>query len=134
VPPLAFTEAEQAYLAPVLDALSQRAGREEPFTVQFLVDYWQAFVSELEAGYEGGMDAYVNDVTVRDILQHQVIQGAPPRLQLKVSFALLPIDERFRNATQELDRPIRPAPDGSQRGWWWYRAPKGVNVSWRQGT
>ena len=98
--------------------------------MQFLVDYWRAFVEEVESGYKGAVDAYVNDVTVRDILQDEIIAGAPAPLQVKVSMALVNPDTRLRSATQELDRPLRPAPDGKRRAWWWYRAPKNVNLSW----
>ena len=132
VAPLSFTPEEEAYLEPILAHLSQRAGREPPFTVQFLVDYWRDFVDEVESGYHGDIGAFVNDVTVRDILQDAIISGAPSGLQVKVSMALVNPDTRLRSATQELDRPLRPPPEGKRRAWWWYRAPKGVNVSWNE--
>jgi hypothetical protein len=128
--PINLTPEDNAYLDPILNALAQRAGRPEAFTLDFLVDYWWDFVSEVERGYQGAIDAYVNDLIVRDILEKEIIDPAPARLKLKVALVLVNPDTRFRDATQEFERPIRPLPDGKQRAWWWYRAPKNVNASW----
>jgi hypothetical protein len=128
--PINLTPEDNGYLNPILATLAQRAGRAEAFTLDFLVDYWWDFVAEVETGYDGAIDTYVNDLTVRDILEKEIIDPAPARLKLKVALVLVNPDTRFRDATQEFDRPIRPLPDGGRRAWWWYRAPKNVNVSW----
>ncbi|MPZ50029.1 MAG: hypothetical protein GEU75_12165 [Dehalococcoidia bacterium] len=125
-----LTAEDVAYLEPILAGLTQRAHFDEPFTLDYVLNYWGDFITDLENEQAGGMDEYINDVMLREIIEHDLLQNAPIALRIKLLTAIEPWDERFEAATQQLDKPIRYLPEGYEGHWWWYRAPKDVVVQW----
>lgn len=89
-----------------------------------LVDRWEAIVEQVRSGYPLGLEDYLNDLDLRDILQGamSVAGGAGAhRLRQRTAAA----DSRFMEATVECP----PLPGAAQRhagdsAWWARRRPR----------
>jgi hypothetical protein len=80
---------------------------------------WEAFVGEIEKGYDLTIFDYTNDLATRDILQTILhLLSEPGRVMLEG--VLEPLDRRFLTTTREIKEPLR----GEDRSFWWVRIPK----------
>jgi hypothetical protein len=99
-----------------LEQLSQETKR--PLTVENLLERWTDFISDVERGYDGGIDDYTGELSVRDLLE-QVREVVTPAGQAHLDRSLRPLDERFEQATHAVEKPLQPAKAGA----WWSRVP-----------
>jgi hypothetical protein len=104
----------------VLDAgrtLHSRGWR-STFTVNEQVEARQKLVLSVEEGYRLTVDDYTNDLAVREWLE-EVQPLLTDRVEQSLKSRLMPLDERFRQATTMTRRRMPGAGDG-----WWYRVPR----------
>src|SRR5215469_12338648 len=87
----------------ILAPLSARA--RYPLSLERLLQRWSNFVAEVANGYEDSIYEYTNDLSTRDILE-AVVQQAPPPLRDRLSEVLHPIDRRFIDATNAVQRSL----------------------------
>ena len=89
-----------------------------------LVAAWETFATELECGYAQGLDDWLNDVDVRDILEAALrVAGAAERRALRRRVRLA--DERVRAQLKSAGRCLWGAANAAKHGWnpgrqWWY--------------
>jgi len=76
-------------------------------SLQELLTRWTRFVTEVEAGYQWTIYEYADDLSVRDILQEIIDQGAES-LRGKLTAWLKPWDDRFMSATRPVVNPLDP--------------------------
>lgn len=103
-----------------LELLSQQAKR--PLTVENLLERWTDFIRDVERGFDGTVDDYTNELSVRDIIE-EVRQVVTPAGQAHLDRSLRPLDERFEQATSTVDKPLLPETAGRTPGPWWSRVP-----------
>ena len=108
-----------------------RAGRElhargwrKAFTLNEMLDAYEALVVEVEQGYDQMVDEYTNDLACRDWLA-LAWPMLTERVQHLRQAELEALDERFRAASiddggQALRRYFRV---DNKSGWWWRRRP-----------
>lgn len=87
-----------------------------------LLQHWEKFVQEVEAGYQLSIYDFTLDLSLRDALE-EVKEAVPPRLRQEIEAALLPWDERFTLATQPSLSPIEAGTEQNANPWW-FRIPK----------
>lgn len=107
----------------VLQEFGERAVRQEPPTLQGLVNKWAGFVEEVENGYEFSIYDYTNDLSVRDLLA-ELLGRVDRSTQIHARQLLTEWDERFRFATMTATKTLEAAPVDA--GWWWQRIPRDV--------
>ena len=90
-------------------------------TLPLLLERWQNFVYEVEAGYDDSIYEYTNDLTVRDLLQ-TVIDSSPLTLRDTLIGVLQVWDQRFDASTEISARSVLPD-KGKAQAWWWFRVP-----------
>lgn len=112
---------EARSLDAALASLSERAKHQ--FSLNRLLQQWSYFVSRVEQGYEETIYEYINDLSSRDALE-EVLLKVPPSLSEKLLVLIQPLDERFNNVTQEVERPLLPSATGELPAHWWFRVPK----------
>jgi hypothetical protein len=99
-------------------------GWRKAFSVNEMMDTWEALVAEVEVGYCQLADEYTNDLACRDWLAL-----AWPYLTERVRSvrqeALTSLDARFRASTIEdtNQRLSRFYQVKAEDGWWWRRLP-----------
>lgn len=89
-----------------------------------LVARWERFAADVEAGYELGLDDWLNDVDVRDILDAALAVASDDErraLRRRVRLA----DERVRGFLSPAGRCLWGAKNATRHGWnagrhWWY--------------
>lgn len=119
-----LSEEDMKALAPTLHRLQSRASRE--IDVAEMLRCWDSFVGKVEHGYSLTGYDYVNDLATRDMLD-EVMSAAPPALRDRLARGALDrLDERFREATREVAKPLSIATPERPR-WWWFRFPKDVS-------
>lgn len=84
-----------------------------------LLTKWEAFIGKVEQGYSLTIYDYTNELTLRGLLLQASTATTP--LSTAESNRLKELDQRFRIATQEAERPITPGFAGGR--WWYYRIP-----------
>ncbi|HLF72278.1 MAG TPA: hypothetical protein VI759_09030 [Dehalococcoidia bacterium] len=72
--------------------------------------------------YRGDGEDFANEVSVREILQRDILIAAPQSLVEKINAALEEPDRLYREQTSEVDQPWFGRPHESH--WWWYRCPE----------
>ena len=93
-----------------------------------LVGMWERTAAEIEQGYQGTSDEFLNDVDARQIIE-EVLPAATARQRRELVSRLTAADERFRRATEPLGRCAwgqrNEAKYGytADRNWWYYRTP-----------
>jgi hypothetical protein len=98
-----------------------------------LVEAWERFAAELERGYTGGLDQWLNDVDVRDILDEalRAANGDERRaLRRRVRLADLRVRDQLVPAGRCLWGAKNAAKHGwnSGRQWWYFLEPKTKNA------
>lgn len=98
-----------------------------------LVEAWERFAAALERGYPGGLDEWLNDVDVRDILDEALRAASDDErraLRRRVRLA----DRRVRDQLVPAGRCLWGANNAAKHGWnsgrqWWYfLEPKAMNA------
>jgi hypothetical protein len=116
---LSLEEEELRALEAILSPLSQRA--KHPLSLNGLLQRWRSFVVQVEQGYEDSIYEYMNDLSVRDILE-EIVLKAPYTLRCKLVELLRAWDERFYDMTREINKPL------AQKSLpWWSRVPKNLS-------
>ncbi len=110
-----------AALEGVLQRLSRRAGY--PMSLQQLLQQWRNFVVRVEQGYADSIYEYMNELSVRDLLE-EILRSVPHGLQKALAQWITPWDKRFAEATREIGRAMLPAVEQEAPLWWWFRIPK----------
>ena len=113
---LKLTDADARAIDHVMKSLLESG---EPRRALDLVRKWEAFVDEVERGYELTIYDYENDLDTRDTLERLAV-AVPGDLAGRLREALAPADERFRQATRDFPQGLRAAP----AGWWYFRQPR----------
>ncbi len=93
-----------------------------PITLDFLLQRWGNFATEVEQGYSDTHYDYLNDLSTRDLLEALMLQ-VPTSTQGNLHVIVHPIDTRFIRATRSIEKPV----SGEERHrslFWWYRVPK----------
>jgi len=83
---------------------------------------WGFFVGRAEQGYQDSLQEYSAELSTRNILE-DVLREAPEPARSKLAAMIRPYDDRFREATTELGKPLSPG----MTQWaapWWCRVPK----------
>lgn len=109
-------EAVQAAVA----RLAARA--KQHFSLDGLLNSWATFVGTVERGYEKSIYEYANDLSVRNLL-HEVYSQVPEGAQRAIASSVEALDQRFDQATLEVDRAICPATTKQERPWC-FRIPR----------
>lgn len=89
-----------------------------------LVERWERLVLELERGYRGGLDDWLNDVDVRDILD-TALAAAGDDERRAVRRRVRVADQRVRARLVPAGRCLWGAKNAASHGWnagrqWWY--------------
>lgn len=113
---LKFTPSEIASLQEVLDKLSFRS--KQKVTLAKLIQDWDGFVSKVESGYTDSIYEYINDLSIRNLIQ-LVISESPPQLRSKIENLVSSMDKRFLSASDEAKKKML-----SEETWWSSRVPK----------
>ncbi|MEO8218572.1 MAG: hypothetical protein ABI718_15965 [Acidobacteriota bacterium] len=103
-----------------LSGLSKRAGYD--ITVEDLLHQWEKFVEDVEAGYDDSIYEYANDLGTRSLL-NEIVAAKPDHLTASLKNWLLPLDQRFFDATTEALRAV-PGTAPTSESLWCTRIPK----------
>ncbi len=113
---------------PVRDLLRARgcADRAVEGGLDGLLEAWGRVVDELERGYTLGLDDYLNDLDVRELLR-AALALAVDRDRTKATKRLTALDTRVRAATEPAGRCLWGDRVAKTNGWtaddhWWYFA------------
>lgn len=94
----------------------------------YLTARWEEIAGSAAAGYTLGLDDYLNDLDVREMLDG-ALGVARARGRLEFTGRVRAADERFREATREVDKCLwGDAVEGDEAwsaatAWWYYRVP-----------
>jgi len=119
---LNLSSEEAQELRGLLSALSDRAQRQ--VSLNELIGSWNQFVARVERGYEDSIYDYTNDLSVRDQLK-EVLSKTSTRLHEKLTAQVEPLDQRFLDATHQIERPLL-RPLNEETGFWWFRIPRAL--------
>ena len=114
-----LTQEEQMAIEPILEELSEQARFN--ISLERLLDKLRIFIKEVENGYDFSIYDYLNDLTIRDHVE-KILRTAPSTLLEKLSREIQIVDQRFKDATVKLEKPLRK--DNKEVSWWWYRIPR----------
>lgn len=114
-----LSESEETAIRQILSKMSERA--KYPISIESLLKRWDTFVTQVEKGYEDSIYDYANDLSVRDLLD-KILLGAPQSLRAKLIALLQPLDDRFKQASLEVRRPVVTRDKGAI-AFWWFRVP-----------
>lgn|SRR5215212_1485098 len=95
-----------------------------PLSLDRLLQRWYKFVAQIEQGYTDSIYEYMNDLSSRDVIE-KVLSGVSEPLRSKLVTLVQPGDERFEQATREIDRALSGRKDIETHPWW-FRIPKRV--------
>jgi hypothetical protein len=103
--------------------------------LDYLVPSWQQTVEEIERGYKGLVEEYMNDMDGRRILhevwplasadQASFYQARVDEADNKFFAATVPAEECILGGHNEARHGYRPEVD-----WWYYRVPKDKGPNW----
>jgi hypothetical protein len=113
------SEKHQTKIDEILAELSISA--KQTLTLDGLIDKWELFVKAVEQVYSDSIYEYINDLSIREILQ-KIIDNATPKIVNQINIEIGIWDERFKTVTFMVDQPIIDEKK-EKRNWWWYRIP-----------
>jgi len=116
---------ESKLVEAVMDAFSERA--KFPISLDYLIQRWRDFITEIELGYKTNIFEYTNDLGVRDLLE-ELLGQIPKSLRNRLVGVLQPWDARFTEATRETQEPLLPPLTKVKKHSWWYRVPRQLKV------
>ncbi len=96
--------------------------------LEYLASRWEEIAGAVATGYTLGLDDYLNDLDVREMLDG-ALGVARARERLAFTGRVRTADERFREATREADKCLwGDAVEGdeawsAETAWWYYRVP-----------
>lgn len=123
-----FTESEENSVKEYMTDLSDLHKNNIKYSLGLIVSKWELFVRRVENGYPSdSFDDYTNDLCLRNLLS-DILQISNTPLKEKLDVVIAPIDQRFNNATVEIEHPILGSPLKSDEPWW-FRIPKKRNKS-----
>jgi hypothetical protein len=108
-------------LTRALDDLRREWGFPLSFGLRQIVQRWERFVRNVEAGYAGGLDDYLQNLEIRDSL-NTLLKRLPPEEREEVAALLSRWDERLRFSTRPTSLSLAPHVDEFDR-FWWNRVP-----------
>jgi hypothetical protein len=114
---LRFTTVETEEVERITSIFTKRAKFD--LSVERLISLWKSFSRDVEEGYAFGLDEYLNDLSVRSLLQ-ELIDGVSIEASRKIKARIAASDDRFEVSTQEIARSLSP----SRTGEWWRRVPR----------
>src|SRR4051794_25739360 len=94
----------------------------------YLLDCWTKVVGEVETGYRGVFDGFLNDVDTRKIIA-ELATYASDEEWAAVEAELAALDGRFIAATRPVERCIWGEHNAAKHGyrpdcdWWYYHVP-----------
>jgi hypothetical protein len=94
----------------------------------YLLDRWVKIVAEVETGYRGLFDEYLNDMDARKIIDELATYASDDEWEA-VDAALPSLDARFLAASRPVDvciwgeRNVAKHGYRPDRDWWYYRVP-----------
>lgn len=97
-----------------------------------LVETWEQIVTEVERGYELGLDDYLNDLDVRQLL-HDTLMLATVAQKKDLLARVNAADERLKQVTQQVSYCLWgdevAAEEGwdAEENWWFYARPRQVS-------
>lgn len=119
-----FTPEEESLIATTAQRLSSQASGS--INLNQLLSRYEAFVTEVENGYELTGYDYANDLALRDLLD-ELVSAMPPKIRDKINSQQLDsLDERFQQTTREMANPLPLAAPKRPR-WWWFRMPNDLS-------
>ena len=114
---------EERAIHDVLERFSARA--KYTLSLEQLVQKWSTFISRVEQGYTSSIYDYMNDLATRDVIE-EILQVAPQSLHAKLLMTIQPLDRKFQELTQMLQRPIDPIGKARRTNPWWFCVPKNL--------
>lgn len=94
----------------------------------YLLDRWTKIVAEIEAGYDGLFDEFLNDMDARKIIDELATHASDEEWDL-VDAVLPSLDARFFAATRPVEtciwgeRNLTKYHYRTDHDWWYYRVP-----------
>ena len=94
----------------------------------YLLDGWTKIVAEVETGYRGLFDEYLNDMDVRRIIDGLATHASDDEWD-RVEALLPSLDERVHAATRPVEACIWGERNAAKHGyhadrdWWYFRVP-----------
>src|SRR5437763_4377769 len=94
----------------------------------YLLDRWTKIVGEIEAGYRGLFDEYLNDMDARKIIDELATYASDEEWS-EVEALLPSLDDRFLAATRPVEHCIWGERNATKHGyradrdWWYFRVP-----------
>ena len=94
-----------------------------------LIEQWEALVASVEEGYGLGLDDYLNELDVRQLLA-DALAVAPKEEATVVAERWQRADEQFLSLTQPTEACLWGAEVAEEEGWsaknnfWYYRRPR----------
>lgn len=91
-----------------------------------LAERWEAVVKYVEEGYGFGLDDYLNDLDVRQLIEES-LEVAPHAMRDEVASRIRAADRRFEGLVEIVDRCLWGDEVAEEEGWtresnWWYYA------------
>ncbi len=102
---------------------------------EYYVEVWNRLIQDIENGYDDLFCEYLNDISVRGILE-VVKTSLPNELSAKIMSILSPMDKRFIASTRELKSQLSSHSLEGIQQFWFQRIPKkliivdSVNDDW----
>ena len=118
---LQLGEDEYQTIHHLLVSLNQEGDLDADY-VEYLLHRWLLLVTEVEQGYSFIVPEYQNNLDARQLL-YEMTYRLPDHLTTKFDKIVYPLDERFKEATQEVHRSFCTTTD-EELGWWCFRMPK----------
>jgi hypothetical protein len=105
-----------------IEELRQEWGLPKAWDLDAFVDRWRDFVQEVERGFDGSLDDYLQNLELRDSLSKALKKISVEEADEIGQRLLHPYDERLRFATRPTEQPLAPEVDGPD-SYWWRRIP-----------
>lgn len=115
-----FSPEEIHTIDSIIWKLSKHANSRHSLTI--LLTKWHDFVTQIEVGYNNSIYDYTNELSIRDVLE-ELLEQLPNEIKGKLSTVLKPLDDRYMEATNRIQRSLSLNPQRKAQSWW-YRIPK----------
>jgi hypothetical protein len=91
------------------------------WTLNGMLGSWRQLVDKIDEGYDDIIEEYWNDLSVRELLEELLEVVAEGSVRSWVTKEIAETDDRYIDATREVQKPIFGSGD---MPWWWWRVPK----------
>ena len=102
-----------------------------PYKLKKLLNKYQKFIEEIRAGYNFSIYDYINDLSIRDLLEEKV-EHLAEEIKNKYLYKLHKLDIAFKRLTNEIKTPLilteftQTSSKKRTTQWWYYRIPKNL--------